>query len=567
MPTAQKSSRKTLWLVVLVGLAVAAVAAYAVVQKTLGNPSVDDLLAQMPADATAVVLVRGLPGLALDFDVEDTFRELAEEDETFRAKLAEMREEMGFDPADRESFKDAGVNLLAPLGMAFTRHEGDRWSAAYYVPASDEPALDALMRRHAQREGWTLTAAEGDALGARSDDGTLRYGFRDGYLVAVQSQAPEATDQRFLSLVGDGGEPPAFETLANAAWLDGQRALLDESWKLAVLARPGDTMENLFEAMPPGTVPPSATRTVEGWRDVDTFGMRVDLDPDRFVLDGLVRAVASPKRPFNAMMGESQDRLAAEIPGKPLAGFRVAVDAQKTLAMALEDAPDMESGLGQVEQMIQGMLGITLRRDLIPYLGSPLSMALFEDTGAWPVGAAFWMPLKEGHELGADLDRLYEQFSGQGLPLTRDAFGDTAWYGVDLGGFQGRWSLVRDHLVIAAGQETAGRVAQGLGTTDRGESLVGSVDSSEVRDGWTGDDEGYFFADVPALLAVAAKTPGAPPVPAAARPILDNIGLLQARGRYDADRVEGGLTVEAAQTGGFRAVFKELLRRAVVEQR
>lgn len=567
MPTAQKSSRKGLWLVVaLLVVAVAAVATYAVVQNALGSPSVDDLLARMPADAAAVVMVRGLPQLALDFEVEDTFRQLAEEDEAFRAKLEAMRSDWGFDPGDRESFKDAGVNLLAPMGAAFTRHDGDRWSATYFVPASDEEALDALVRRIAQKEGHTLVSGEG--LTGHSEDGTFRYGFRDGYLVAVASMHPETTDLRFGGLLGAGGgaEAPAYQSLAGADWIDAQEAVLDESWKLAVLAKPGDHAENLFEAMPPGTLPPAAAQNVEQWRDVDTLALRIDLTPDRFVADGRVDAVESPRRPLNAMMGEPRDRLAAEIPGRPLAGFRVAVDPQKALQIALEDAPDMEAGLAQVEQLLQGMLGIDLRKDLIPYLGSPVSMALFEDTGAWPMGAAFWMPLKDGHELDADLDRLYTQFSEQGMPLTRDAYGDASWYGVDLGAFQGRWSLTRDHLVIAAGQETAGRVAQGLGEVSRGESLVGSVEESAVRDGWTGERDAYLFADIQGLLAMAADTPGAPQVPAEAGPVLDNLGLLQAYGDYEADRVEGGFSLDAARPNGFREVFREALRQSVLRQ-
>jgi hypothetical protein len=563
MPEARTaSSSKKLWIVGgLLLVAALAVAAYAMVQKTLGEPSVDELLAQMPEDATVVVLARGLPKLALDFEVEDTFRRLAEENPEFKAKLAEMQQEWGFDPTRRESMESTGVDLLAPLGMAFTHHGDNRWSSSYFVPVSDRDAMEATIRRLAERNGETLTALDGG--GGGSEDGTFRYGYRGDYLVAVDSNQAEDTESYLTRLLG-GGDGAAARSLLDAEWLGDQRSVLDESWKIAVLGHLGDQTEDLLEALPPGSLPPQATRNLEEWRDVDTFGLRADLTPDRFLVTGQVHAVDDPRRPLNALMGSTEDRLAGEIPGKPLAGFRFAFDPQKALTVMLEDTPDMEAGLEQVEQMVQGMLGLDLRQDLIRYIGSPISMALFQDAGPWPVGAALWMPLKEEHGLDAHLDRLYGQFSEQGMPLTRQDAAGVPWYGVDLGAFKGRWSVAQGHLVIAAGQETANRVAEGLGEVGRGESVLGLAEGAGVAGGLSGESDAYFFADLPAVLAVLRQTPGAAALPPDSAPVLDNLGLLQARGNYAADRADGELTLEAAQPGGFRTVFRELVRRGVV---
>ena len=172
MPVAKSSSKTPIVvLVVVLVLAAVGVGAWFLVNRSLGNPSVEDLVELMPADATAVVLVRGLPKLALDFRLEEHFETLERENEDFRRFLEEMRAELGFDPTDREAMDEQGFDLLAPLGAVFTLNPDQSWNVAGFLPVSDPEKVDAAIRRHAEQAGQPVrdVTFEGSTFAATGD--------------------------------------------------------------------------------------------------------------------------------------------------------------------------------------------------------------------------------------------------------------------------------------------------------------------------------------------------------------------------------------------------------------
>lgn len=561
MPSATRSSSKTpiLILVVVLLVAVAAVGAYVYINKQLGSPSVDELVALMPEDSQAVVLVRGIPKLALDFNLQEIFTTLREQDPEFRREMEEAQETLGFDPMDRDAVGEHGLDLLAPLGISFeTAGSADspELRAAFFVPTSDSDALDALIRRMAEKEGETLQDLDLDGTAVTgSSDGTVQYAFRDNYLVVGVSDAQAGTSSYLKKvLAGESG------SVSSASWYQAQSELLDGDWKMLALANLDvlSSFEDMIEATQQGN--PFAGQFMQQLEDLASLGLAMDLDPDQVSFDYRVTAVENPTYPFDATMGETEDELVDRIPGKAFGAFRIAVDAQKTVDMLEQQSPDVNEMMQQVYQTSQGM-GIDLENDVIPALGSPISLAFFEDMGQVPVGAALWLPLKPDHDMQATLASLQGLLGGMGMPIAEDASGDVTWYTINAGPATGRWGIARDHLVLAFGQKTSPDVAAAM--ADGGDSFLDRIERSEVVDGLTSDGEAFVFFDIPAIVAAVEKVAGPDNIPAEARPFLDNMGVVYGKSEYEPTVGISEFRIFAAQPGGFAEMLEAALLQNV----
>lgn len=557
MPSATRSSKTPiLILVAVLVVAVAAVGIYVYVNQQLGSPSVDELVALMPEDSTAVVLVRGIPKLALDFRLQEIFQTLRETNEDFRRELEEAQEELGFDPTDRQALKEHGLDLLAPLG-ASVEASGDPQApeirAAFFVPTSDAEALDALIRRMAEQENQALQELDLDGTTVTaSADGNVQYAFRDSYLV-VSASDDQAQASAYLKKILDGQSG----SVTAAGWYQDQSTLLDNEWKMLALANLEilGSFDDLIEATQQGN--PFTGQILQQIEDLASLGVAFDLDPDHFEMQYRVTAVDNPTYPFDAAMGPAEDQLVEEIPGKALGGFRVAVDAQKALDQIEQQSPDVQEMLQQVYQASQGM-GIDLENGVIPALGSPVSLAVLEDAGQVPVGGALWLPLKPGHDMGAVLASLQGMISGMGMPVEEDVAGEVTWYTLSTPMAGVRWGIAQEHLVVATGQQTSPAVAEAM--ANGGDSFLNNIESSAVVDGLTSQGDAFLFVDIPAIVAVVKKVAEGN-IPAEARPFLDNLGVMWARTDYEPAVATSEVQLRAAQPGG----FADLLEAAVLE--
>lgn len=565
MPSASRSSSKTpiLILVTVLVVAVVAVGAYVYINKLLGAPSVDELVELMPEDSTAVFLVRGIPELAMDFELEELFQTLREENADFREELQEAEEELGFDPTDRQALQEHGLDVMSPLG-ASVRASGDPENpdvqAAFFVPTSDAEALDALIRRMAEKENMTLQdleAVEGTAVTA-SADGATQYAFRNDYLVVAVSDEQAQTSAYLQKILTD-----TTPSVTTAGWFQDQSELVSDDWKMLVLANLdflGPAFGNMMSEMQPGAPFAGVMQQLE---DLASLGVAFDLDPDHFRFAYRVTAVENPTYPFDAAAGDPEDQLVEEIPGKALSAMRLAVDLDKVLDQLEGHSPDIAEMLQQAYETARSM-NIDLENGVIPALGSPISLAVLEDSGQVPVGGALWLPLRTDHDMEATLATLQGLINGMGMEVGEDVVGETTWYTLTAGPASSRWGIARDHFVVAFGQETSPAVAEAM--ADGSGSFLDSIEHSVVVDGLQSEGDGFFFLDIPAVITVVEKVAGEGNVPEEARPFLDNLGVMWSRSESQPTVAVSELRLLAAQPEGFAKMLKAAVEQSVEDQ-
>lgn len=556
MPVA-KSSSKTPLVVLLVVLVLAAVGvgAWFLVNRSLGNPSVEDLVELMPADATAVVLVRGLPKLALDFRLEEHFETLERENEDFRQALEEMRAELGFDPTDREAMDEQGFDLLAPLGVVFTLNPDQSWNVAGFLPVSDPEKVDAAIRRHAEQAGEPVRDVEIDgSTFAATGDGRAQYAFHERYLVVSGAETETAASTYLARIVGEGGGG-----LGGAAWWTSLQPLLGRDWKLFAGVNP-DLPESLLDELEGMQEMGGAfSANMEQLRQLASMGVAVELTTDLLRMDSLVTA-REDAHPLDATIGPAQDTLVAVMPGEALAAMRLSIDPEKALAQAVEETPEIQPMLEQGYASLQEMTGVDFETAVVPYLGSPISLAVVRDEGQVPVGGALWLPLEAGHQVEPALASAFDLLSQSGLPAARATDGALG-YALDLGTTRLRWGVARDHLVVAAGQNTAADVSQAL--AEPGESFLQAIERSEVRRGLESEGDFYVYLDLPRITSVVEQVVGADNVPAEARPVLDHLGVLYGGGDYEPRSGTGYMVLHAADPDGFAKALDEAVAASV----
>lgn len=557
MPSAKSSSKTPIVvLVVVLVLAAVGVGAWFLVNRSLGNPSVEELVELMPADATAVVLVRGLPRLALDFRLEEHFETLERENEEFRQALEELRGELGFDPTDRQAMSEQGFDLLAPLGVVFTMNPDQSWNVAGFVPVSDPEKVDAAIRRHAEEAGEPVrdVTFEGSTFAA-TGDGTAQYAFHERYLVVSGAETEAGASGYLARIVGEEGGG-----LGQAAWWTSLSPLLGRDWKLFAGVNP-DLPESLLDELQEMQEMGGAfSANMEQLRQLASIGVAVELSTDLLRMDSLVTAREDAAKPLDAVIGPAEDRLAPVIPGEALAALRMAVDPEKALAQAVEETPEIQPMLEQGYATLQEMTGVDFETAVVPYLGSPISLVAVRDEGQVPVGGALWLPLEAGHQVETALSSAFDLLSQSGLPATRATDGALG-YALDLGTTRLRWGIARDHLVVAAGQNTATRASQAL--AEPGESFLQAIERSEVREGLESEGDFFAYLDLPRITSVVEQVVGADSVPAEAGAALDHLGVLYGGGDYEPRSATGYMVLHAAGPDGFAQALDEAVAASV----
>jgi hypothetical protein len=147
---------------------------------------------------------------------------------------------------------------------------------------------------------------------------------------------------------------------------------------------------------------------------------------------------------------------------------------------------------------------VDLEDDLIPYLGSPLSFAMYEDGGPreWeaPVGIALWIPLKEGHKADRLLEDAADAMEAEGARVDTSSIADGVWYTFRNGrtrlfGF----GVLNEHIVVAIGSETIRAVSTAMKGDDEG--FLGSLSSKKLKGVVKAGPESVLWLDGANLLA------------------------------------------------------------------
>jgi hypothetical protein len=561
MPTSYKPVSKTPIVIAVVVLMIAAGALGArMFLNRLASPSVDNLTAILPADNTAVIVVRGLPRLALDFGLKDVLRRASEQSPELKKRLDEARQALGFDLADPDSVTAAGIDPLAPLAFTIRFTGEGKPRLAAYLPASSPESLEGRLRQAAEDRGKAIESFdfEGVQLSGTADR-SIQYAFRDSYLVLTAGSGGEDLSRYLKGLVTPGGG-----AIKDTPWYKGQAPLVAASdWKFLLLMS-----SELFTAATAHLQNLDASNPFLGlqtrqFQDLESLGVALDLTPDALTVRSRTTARPDAKHPLDTAIGQPEDRLVQMVPGKAFLAMRAAIDAQRAVGQLTEQVPEMGGILGEADQMLTGTVGYDLQKGILPFLSSPLSLAVLEDQGPMPVGAALWWPVKEGHHFDEILSKLHEQFSQGTVPVSVETQGTTLWYTVTAGPVAGRLGVARDHLVVGVGQGTSPALAKALETPQG--SFLDAISQSNVREGLKTRGDSFMYLDFPAVYATVKKVAGEGKVPAEIDPLLSSLGPLWASNETSAREADGELVWNAARPRAFATAFDAIVMLAARE--
>ena len=422
------ASRSKSILILIVVLAVIGIAAFALwLNQQKSAPSVAGLTELMPEDTTFAFIARGMPALLEDFRVEELVQEVKERSPEFREQLEKMKEELGFDPTSRQDVLDFGIDPLRPMGVAVRMESLERVTSFLYVPISDQEDFDANVRARAEEQGIPFEDMEVDGRTFTKVAGELLYTHHRDYLVgaSLEAQGSSAEDLApVLTQLLDG----ELGSARNASWYQSLDSLVDEAWKMLVLVNM-DLPEEIWRmALAQSDLELIAGSLQEQLEAYQGIGIALDLTPDHLRL----RTRFTVKEdadipPLDSALGASQDALMEQLPGTAFGAGRLSVDLMKTVEQTRELYPDLEEMVQEGLDQLRRSMNVDVEKDVLTYLGSPISLAVLEDTGGGPapVGGAFWLPLKSGHDLQGVIASLRESM-GEGGPPIREESGDGA---------------------------------------------------------------------------------------------------------------------------------------------
>ena len=465
-------ARRFPWKLAAVAAIVAVAVLGAFLWRRLYSPSIDRLLAVVPRDAQALVVVRGLPQLALDLGL---FKGRG------GAVIAAFSDLVGLaamELSDEASLLGTGLDVTAPLGMSVHRLEGQEVEV-YYLPVADRERLRAALGRFAESKGWSLESATlaGTTLES-ADDG--RFGFVEhrGHLVTAYARGAGKIAPFLEKLAGaEAG------SVAEAGWLSSMGPLTDGRWHVLALVDPVALRDRDLKLA--DFEDPWSARLP----DLAGLGARLEISSDAIRLRYQEVSREGVDHALSRFVGSREDRFASQIAGEALGFVRLSID----LARLAEDPPEQGSGnVGEYLGAFKSSLG---GDDPTAYLGSPLSVAVLktEPGGELPVDVVAWMPIKPGHDLKAELDELAQSMGRDGMPVSTEQRDGVTWYALE-GQLSLAWAVVRDHLVVALRSPR-----QKVLTADSGESFVASLRREELRGQLLSQHDMAVYVDLKAL--------------------------------------------------------------------
>lgn len=558
------ASRSKSILILIVVLAVIGIAAFALwLNQQKAAPSVTGLTELMPEDTTVAFIARGMPALLEDFRVEELVQEVKERSPEFREQLEKMQEELGFDPSSQQDVLAFGIDPLRPMGIAVRMESLERVTTFLYVPISDQEDFDTNVRGRAEEQGIPFEDMEVDGRTFTKVAGELLYTHHRDYLVgaSLEAQGSSAEDLApVLNQLLDG----ELGSARNASWYQSLDPLVDEAWKMLVLVNmdlPEEIWRMALAQSDMELIAGSLQKQLEAYQGI---GVALDLTPDHLRLRTRFTVKEDADIPaLDSALGASRDALMEQLPGTAFGAVRLAVDLAKTVEQTRELYPDLEEMMQEGLDQMRRSMNVDLEEDVLAYLGSPISLAVLEETGGGPVpvGGAFWLPLKSGHDLPGVIASLRESMGEGGPPIREESGDDATWYVFDAGGYPVRLGFVQEHLVVLAGPTVSEDLAAAL--TDGGDgSFLDAIERSEIRRGLVGEGEAAFWVSLPTILRVAEEN--APqPMPDEARPWLESLGDFYMTSDYQTRSADGIMTLYASEPGGFAEALHEGVKAAL----
>ena len=459
-------------------------------------PSIDDVLALIPTDANGLIVVRGLPALAVQFGALPNSLLSAELRDVMPGDVVETIElfekQLEVDLHSVQGLLALGLDPTRPAAASSAVLRGD-FVGVVFLPASNEATLvDNLNKwvdaQELRRDKITVGKTDIHYL---SERGNLAWVAHEDMVIVAISDAKKVC-RRLLEDTVEGHETG----VADLPWVKAARPLIDQPWQVFGAlnpALPKEVMRNLFRELPRG-VRRSIDQDVlkKALSDVESFAGAVDISPKavrvKFHSSVEEGAAVDP----SGALGDRSDSLGSRIPGTALAAGRVALDLGK-LREVLSSQDEIEEEVDDAMREFRRETGIDVQDDLLDFLGSPISFAVFESERAEriPLGAAAWVPLKKNHKLDRTLKDFVDTLNSERVPVDTDSVGDSVWYSVDAGrnGPSVAWGIARDHLVVVAGAKLETSLARAMDSADG--SYLDSVGDAKAALTETGDAAMY----------------------------------------------------------------------------
>jgi len=227
-------------------------------------------------------------------------------------------------------------------------------------------------------------------------------------------------------------------------------------------------------------------------------GATVHLAPGAVTFNALMSADAGVDAGWGALTGATKDKLAGRVPGRAVAGARMSTNIPATLDGLMSDATVREE-MREAYRAVRTEVGVDLETDVIPFLGSPISAAVFDsEVGAEvPYGFAFWIPLNSGHDLDGVLRQVRRSMEDEGVRPVTDTIDGAEWTTVSEGSAALGWAVVRDHFVFVFGRSLLDEVSRGVG--GGGGSFVDGVDRS-LKAGILDGPAGMMWIDMQEIV-------------------------------------------------------------------
>lgn len=434
-------------------LLIAAVAAGALLFKRSAAPSIDDLLAILPSDAMGFTVLRGLPAVAIEFGKVDgslfdrDFRDSVDEDVV--EALEHVEKTLDVDLSRASGLVEMGLDPTRPGGAAMTLIRTEPVGAVY-LPATDPVKLALNLRKLVESDGSPVEReTRGTAEVYFTTDGAEMAWTTHGDLVVVAVSAQEKLARRLLEDTVEGRDIGVLEK----SWVQALRPLIDDDWQGLVAMNP-DLPEELLRELPRDARRLLKEEGVEDFvRDLEGFAGAVDVSPKSVRFKTRIASEEGSDLKFDHAIGALQDAFGKRIPGTALAAGRFAIDIPRAFE-TLSDEDAIEKEIDETMRELRRDTGIDVEDDLLGYLGSPISFAVFDSERASeiPLGFAAWVPVTPEHKLDRTFEDFEDALSKEGVDVDTDRVGDVEWHSTREADVTLGWAVAKNHLVVVFGK-------------------------------------------------------------------------------------------------------------------
>lgn len=530
---ARPKKKRLLWSLGAVLFLVVGFGVLATLWQKFQSPSVAALVEVMPREARALVILRGLPQLAVTFELWK-----ATKSTPASSAIADLGSSLGLDLSDMGSLLKTGVDVTAPIGMSFHLLD-DQEIPILYLPLAHAGRIEETIGRIVGQRGWSLETEtyKADAIVQVVGSGWIYTRYRD-HLIAARTDDAEAVSPFFKRLLDQ-----ELGSVEQAEWFSAMSSLVAGSWHVLGLMDPlwGSSIEESAPELPlmASIRAPMSSRLA----NVAGLGFSLAVDSAEVRLRYQEVSNEGAEHGLHRFVSSREDRFASRIAGQALGAGRLAIDPAQVLAWGKGEHPEITA---QLLSQFEAIGGVDPEREVIPYLGSPLSLAVLRSASdSMPAGFALWLPLKQGHEIGALFEKLAQSLRQQGGGLVQEERGGATWYRME-GEASAGWAVVEDRLFLTFGDASERTV---LATGSEG-SFLGSIERQEFRENLQSRRDLALYVNVGEVVA-SFREDLAKNVPSEGMALLENLGEMAVWVDSGPRTLVSEWTLYPARPGGF----------------